>query len=124
MASTVSLMRITPVTAQASVYDNFVVTNAAGWDIAAVFSDDLSNTVITGASWEIRSGVSAGNGGTLVASGSTLTPTITPTGRSGFGFTEYQVKVTGLSRSPATPASRPILLAQCHGDRQRHGTCL
>jgi hypothetical protein len=94
-------------TGQASVYDNFVVTNPAGWDIAAVFSDDLSSTVITGASWEIRSGVSSGNGGTLVASGSTLTPTVTPTGRSGFGFTEYQVKVTGLNvHLPQLPAGQ------------------
>jgi len=82
---------------QSSVYDNFVVTDPNGWDLSAVFSNNLSNTGITGATWEIRSGVSAGNGGTLVASGSTLSPTVTPTGRSGFGFTEYQVKVTGLS---------------------------
>jgi hypothetical protein len=82
-----------PVT-QAAVYDNFNVTNAAGWDITDVFSDNLLSTNVTGATWEIRSGTTLlTTGGTLVASGSTATPTVTPTGRSGFGFTEYQVKV-------------------------------
>src|ERR1700756_4747936 len=38
-----------------------------------------------------------GTGGTLIASGMTMTPVVTPTGRSGFGFTEYMVEVTGLS---------------------------
>ena len=62
-----------------------------------VFSDNLLNTTVTGANWEIRSGVSEGNGGTVVASGTTTTPVVTPTGRSGFGFTEFMVEVTGLS---------------------------
>jgi hypothetical protein len=83
---------------QASVYDDFIVSGP-GWNVASVFSDNLANTVFTGASWEIRSGVSEGNGGTLVASGivglSNLI--VTPTGRSGFGFTEYMVQVTGLN---------------------------
>ena len=93
--------------AQASVYDNFAVTAATGWNIESVFSNNLMNTNVTGASWEIRSGITAGNGGTLVASGSTLTPVVTPTGRSGFGFTEFQVKVTGLNvHLPALPAGQ------------------
>lgn len=80
-------------TADAHVYDNFIVPAGPGWDITSVFSNDLSSTVISGATWEIRRGVSSGNGGTLVASGNTATPTVTPTGRSGFGFTEYTVEV-------------------------------
>ena len=93
--------------AQASVYDNFTVTAAGGWDITDVFSDNLLSTNVTGATWEIRSGVSSGNGGTLVASGSTATPTVTATGRSGFGFTEYQVKVSGLTvHLPQLPAGQ------------------
>ena len=80
----------------ASVYDNFNVTGT-GWTITEVFSDNLSSTNVTGANWEIRTGMSAGNGGTLVASGTTVTPVVTPTGRSGFNFTEFQVKVTGLN---------------------------
>jgi hypothetical protein len=44
------------------------------------------------ATWEIRSGVSEGNGGKVVASG-TGAANIAPTGRSAFGFTEYTVAV-------------------------------
>src|SRR4029079_14443880 len=82
----------------ASVYDDF---NAGSWTITSVCSDNLSNTNITGATWEIRQGVSEGNGGTLIASGTTTTPVVTPTGRSGFGFTEFMVEVTGLNVSLA-----------------------
>jgi hypothetical protein len=83
------------VVSQAGVYDNFIV-GAGGVTIGAVFSDNLISTTVTGASWEIRSGVSEGNGGTLVASGSG-TPTVTPTGRSGFGFTEFMVEISGIN---------------------------
>ena len=79
------------------VYDDFNVTDSGGWDIDSVFSNNLSSTSMTGATFEIRSGVSVGNGGTLIASGTTMTPVITPTGRSGFGFTEFMVEITGLS---------------------------
>src|SRR6266478_4254707 len=87
----------------ASVYDDFNVP-AGGWTVGAVFSDNLSSTTVTGATWEIRQGISEGNGGTLIASGMTMTPVVTPTGRSGFGFTEFMVEVTGLnvSLSPGT----------------------
>jgi hypothetical protein len=44
------------------------------------------------ATWEIRTGVSANTGGTVVASGSGAA-TITPTGRVALGFTEYTVSV-------------------------------
>jgi hypothetical protein len=83
-------------TGQAAVYDDFDVT-APMWDVTAVFSDNLLNTVVTGADWEIRTGLSNGNAGTLIASGTTNSPVVTPTGRSGFGFTEYMVEVTGLN---------------------------
>src|SRR5204862_127440 len=52
----------------ASVYDNFIVPSGPGWTVTSVFSDNLSSTNITGAAWEIRQGVSEGNGGTLIAS--------------------------------------------------------
>ncbi|MEO8439253.1 MAG: hypothetical protein ABI540_03420 [Spartobacteria bacterium] len=80
----------------ASVYDDFNVNDAEGWDVHSVFSNNLADTNVTGATWEIRQGVSAGNSGTLIASGMTATPNVTPTGRDGFGFTEYMVEVTGL----------------------------
>jgi hypothetical protein len=74
------------------VFDDFIATS--NWTVNAVFSNNLLSTIVTGAVWEIRIG---GIEGTLVASGSTATPTVTPTGRSGFGFNEFTVEVTGLS---------------------------
>src|SRR6266513_2453279 len=55
------------------------------------------DTNVTGATWEIRQGISEGNGGTLIASGTTVTPVVTATGRGAFGFSEYMVEVTGLN---------------------------
>jgi len=79
---------------QGNVYDNFNLSGTT--TISAVFSNNLMDFVATSAYWEIRSGVSVGNGGTLLASG-TGAATQTPTGRSGFGFTESTVEVSGLS---------------------------
>ena len=79
----------------ASTYENFIVTGQS-WDVHALFSNDLIDFTPTSAYWEIRQGVSEGNGGTLIASGTTNSPVFTPTGRSGFGYTEDTVEVTGL----------------------------
>src|ERR1700736_525010 len=82
---------------QAAVYDDFNVTTPA-WNVTAVFSDNLfSAMTVTAADWEIRTGVSEGNAGTLVASGTTNSPLVTLTGRGGFGLQEYMVEVTGLN---------------------------
>ncbi|MBA3832990.1 MAG: hypothetical protein H0X34_14060 [Chthoniobacterales bacterium] len=81
----------------AHVYDDFIVTDADGWDVSSVYSNNLADTNVTGATWEIRQGISEGNGGTVVASGMTITPTVTPTGRSGFGVTEFMVEVPDLA---------------------------
>jgi hypothetical protein len=80
---------------QAAVYDDFNVTGP-GWNVTAVFSHNLENTTVTAADWEIRSGVSEGNAGTLVASGTTNSPLVTLTWCH-FGFCEYQVEVTALN---------------------------
>jgi hypothetical protein len=80
---------------QAAVYDDFNVTSA-GWNVTAVFSHNLENTTVTAAAWEIRTGVSEGNAGTLVASGTTNSPLVTLTWCH-FGFCEYQVEVTALN---------------------------
>ena len=81
---------------QSSIYDDFIVSSP-GWHVTSVFSDNLEDTTVTGATWEIRSGVSEGNGGTLVASGMTTTPVVTPTRRCLFGICEFIIEVTGLS---------------------------
>ena len=51
------------------------------------------------ASWEIRSNVMSGDGGNLLFSG-TDSASQTPTGRSGFGFSEYTVAVDVSAASP------------------------
>jgi hypothetical protein len=81
---------------QASVYEDFDVT-APVWNITSVFSDDLLTTNVTAVSYEIRTGISEGNGGTLLFSGTTSNYTVTATGRSAFGYTEYMVQANGLS---------------------------
>jgi len=64
----------------AFVYDNFIVPTGQTWTITSVFSNiEVTNftTPPTTATWQILSGVSAGNGGTTVAAGdgaATLTP--------------------------------------------------
>src|SRR3954466_10508145 len=56
-------------------YDNFTVTGGT-WHVTNLFTNNLNNTNITGANWEIRSGVSAGNGGTLLFSGANIPATV------------------------------------------------
>jgi hypothetical protein len=88
------------IVSQAAVYDNFTGPANAGtmWDVTAVFSDNLlSGTTVTGADWEIRTDISEGNAGTLVAHGTTNSPVVIPTGRFVGTEVEYMVEVTGLS---------------------------
>ena len=79
----------------AATFQNFIVPTGQNWTVHGLFSNDLMSVTASTAYWEIRSGVSQGNGGTLIASG-TGTDIMTPTGRSGFGFTEFNNLVTGL----------------------------
>jgi hypothetical protein len=90
------------------VYDDFIV-GADGVNITSVFSNDLvlaipgsgSDTnapgVVTQADWQILSGVSAGNGGIVVASGSGTTATQTATGLNSGGYAVYDIQATGLN---------------------------
>lgn len=87
----------------ANVYEDFTVP-AGGWTVGGVFGyDELNFTPGTLAEWEIRSGLSSGNGGTLVASG-TDTATYTSTGEGGSGYVIYRIEVDGLdvSLTPGT----------------------
>lgn len=79
-------------------YDDFDVP-AGGWDVSGLWSNNrLETQAITQAYWEIRSGVSAGNGGVLVDYG-VKDATLTPTGRTVYGVPEYTVSVAGLNVS-------------------------
>jgi len=81
---------------QSNIYDDFIV-NGTGWNVSTIWSNNLMTfTGVTEAMWEIRSGISSGSGGTLIA-GSTGSATQTATGRSGFSFDEYRIEVSGLN---------------------------
>jgi len=78
----------------AATYQNFTLSNTS--TATGLFTNNLSGLNPATGYWEIRTGVSEGNGGTLVASG-TGAMTQTPTGRSAFGFNEYTDEVDGLN---------------------------
>jgi hypothetical protein len=76
-------------------YENFILTVPVKID--AVFSNAGTNfRIFSQAAWEIRSGVSAGNGGTLIASG-TSPATQTDTGTVAGLVQVYTFRVNGLS---------------------------
>jgi PEP-CTERM motif len=80
---------------QSAQYTPFVV-DGSGWNVTGLFTDNLLNIDVLSANWEIRSGLSEGNGGSLLFSGS-ATPNVTDTGLSADGFENFEVEVTGLS---------------------------
>jgi len=91
----------------AATYQNFVTSSVV---VSGLFTNDLmSDSLMVPATaksvptayWEIRSGVSEGNGGTLIASGTGF-DNVTRTGRSDFGYNEYRNQVGGLSVSLAS----------------------
>jgi hypothetical protein len=72
------------------VYENFVVPVGQTWQITSAFSTDEilygSGLKVTTATWEIRTGVSAGNGGTVVISGDTAASQVAVTPQAGFTY--------------------------------------
>lgn len=82
-------------------FDNFVVPSG-GWTVSSIFSNNaMSVSGVTAAVWEIRTGISTGNGGTVVAAGmSPATQTLLFTWPDGENI--YRVQVDGLrARLPA-----------------------
>src|SRR6202007_2600475 len=95
--------------AKAAVYDDFDVTNPLGWNVTAVFSNNIFfGMTVTAADWGIRTGISEGNAGTLVASGTTNAPLVTQTTQCDFnGICANEVEVTGLNVFlPMLPAAQ------------------
>ncbi len=82
------------------VYDDFEVTDSNGWIIEAVWSNVALRveSEVTQAFWEIRGGISEGNGGTLLYGGIDVV-TKEATGRSIIGDPEYSLKISGLNIS-------------------------
>jgi hypothetical protein len=81
---------LVPRTQLASVYEELIVPVGQTWDLTSVFSNNLMDTTTSAALWQIRSGVSNGDGGTLLYHGYDAA-TQTLTGRTGFGYNEYTV---------------------------------
>ena len=80
--------------ADAQTYDNFTVPDGQTWKITGMFSHDYLNfTGVSGANWEIRQGITDGDGGTLIASGTADPATQTPDGCNDFGLTGYEIRV-------------------------------
>ncbi len=113
----------------AATYQNF--TLGADATVTSVFSNNLSGLTPWTAYWEIRTGVSEGNGGTLVAAG-TGGVTQTATGRSAFGYNEYRDALDGLDLvltawhavlvcggSERSEQCKPLLQQQQHRWHQR-----
>jgi uncharacterized protein (TIGR03437 family) len=101
----------------ARTYDNFVVPTG-GWTITSVFSNNAlastSMTIPTEAVWEIRSGVSAGNGGSLVAFGrGAIVPYVGT--RYADGETLFRVQVDGL-RVQLAPGTYWLAVTPVMGD--------
>jgi hypothetical protein len=76
------------------IYDDFVISSNV--KLTGLFSNNFMDFATTQAAWEIRSGVSVGNGGTVVASG-VGTATQTVNGFNAFGYTGYTIEVGSLS---------------------------
>ncbi len=83
----------------AATFQNFVIGSGTTWNVTGLFTNNLSQLNPTSAYWEVRTGVSEGNGGTLIASGTAKGSnfTQTATGRSGFGFNEFTDLASGLN---------------------------
>ena len=83
------------------VYQSFTVRNRT-WDVTELFSNNtlVRPGVAANVEWEIREGLSPGNGGTLLYSGSNAPATVTATGRFS---QEYTVAVdVSLTLAPGT----------------------
>lgn len=80
----------------AATFQNFVVSDGL-INVTGLFTNNIMDiTPPATAYWEVRSGVSEGNGGTLIASG-TGTDMLTATGRERNGRLEYTNLVQGLN---------------------------
>jgi hypothetical protein len=76
---------------QLTTYVPFFVPEEQVWTVKGLFSNNLSDLSFVDPEqmeWSISTGVSAGNPGTVIASG-TIHATFMPTGRSFQAFTEY-----------------------------------
>jgi len=83
----------------AATFQNFIIPAGHTWNIQSLFTNNLSDLNPTSGYWQLREGVSEGNGGTLIASGTGAGSAFTwdPTNRSAFGYNEYTAHIHDLS---------------------------
>ena len=75
------------------VFDDFIITDPAGWDLTGVFSNNLTNTNIVDVYFFVTKDVSEGDGGPGTGLGGYLSDfTKTPTGRKMYGLPEYRIE--------------------------------
>ena len=92
----------------AQTFDTFTVHDPQGWSVTSIFSNDLQTSatgdVTTLADWSIRTGMSNGNGGTVLYSGTNAAATQTATGRlNGQEYTiGVDVSALGIYLAPGT----------------------
>jgi hypothetical protein len=93
---------------QSLVFNNFTVPAGQKWTISSVFSNNqiaYFDTIST-ATWQIRSGMSSGNGGTLVASGDTAATATQTQAADGNNYIEPEFQLTavvaGVTLTPGT----------------------
>jgi hypothetical protein len=100
--------------ADGQVYDD--VRWRGSWHAKSLFSRNFLNTNVLWCNYDIRKNVSPGNAGTSVIGGpiTGAACTVTPTGGSGFGFMEYEVRVSGLDIT--LPGGHYWINVQPHGD--------
>ena len=81
----------------AHVFDDFKVTDSPGWHLTSLYSNNIMNysTSTTAVEWSIHQGITEGNPGTTVASGTSTDFAITV--HHVDEFTEYTVRVLGLN---------------------------
>jgi hypothetical protein len=86
------------------IYDDFIVpASSPGWTVTAVFSNDFIAHIPPlpmSSIWEIRSGITPGNGGTLIASGTDPSIAI-PVSNVGDAFT-FLTPITPVTLAPGT----------------------
>jgi hypothetical protein len=104
------------VVSMAQLYTPFLIPSGHQWTVTGLFINSMAavnDLKPKKAGWSLWRNVSAGTAGTLVAAGAAAA-TMTATGRSSFGLTEYTIKVT-----LSTPVTLPCgvywlnILPQC-----------
>ena len=85
----------------AHVFDDFNVTDSPGWHLTSLYSNNYMNYIQSGGpttavEWSIHQGITEGNPGTTIASGTSTDFAIT-IHHDSLSFTEYTVRVLGLN---------------------------